>query len=238
MVDYLSQLSTNPLGSEESSMYTQLEARQPFQPLFQSEKSTSAKRFSGYRFIGLLTLLLVGWLLLHWRLSPLSLPPIWQELLTLLEMAGVATVTWVWVALWWQHRSPEAPIVPAFDKAELYDLSPTEFEQYVARLFQRKGYRVHQRGRRGDMGVDLEITQRRGKRAIVQCKRYRKTVGPDVVRELYGTLIHERVAHAFLVTTADISTAARDWASGKPMTLIDGDTLVQIATALALDEPS
>jgi restriction system protein len=71
-----------------------------------------------------------------------------------------------------------------------------------------------------------------GKRAIVQCKRYRRPVGPDVVRELYGTLIHERVAHAFLVTTADISNSARQWAAGKPMTLIDGALLVQISARL------
>jgi hypothetical protein len=45
-------------------------------------------------------------------------------------------------------------------------------------------------------------------------------------------MIHERVHHAFLVTTADISDAARQWAKHKPMTLIDGATLVSIASAL------
>ena len=67
----------------------------------------------------------------------------------------------------------------------------------------------------------------------MQCKRYRNAIGPDIVRELFGTMIHEGVHHAFLVTTADISPAARDWASDKPMTLIDGLTLVKIAESLA-----
>ena len=78
----------------------------------------------------------------------------------------------------------------------------------------------------------LELRRRDGKKAIVQCKRYTNTVGPDVVRELYGTLMHERAAHAFLVTSAVISDSAREWARRKPMTLIDGATLVQIAAAL------
>jgi restriction endonuclease Mrr len=52
------------------------------------------------------------------------------------------------------------------------------------------------------------------------------------VRELLGTMIHEQVHHAFLVTTADISPAAREWAQTKPMTLIDGQTLVALAEAL------
>ena len=68
--------------------------------------------------------------------------------------------------------------------------------------------------------------------AIVQCKRYQNTVGAELVRELYGTLMHEKALHAFLITTADISSAAREWAQGKPITLIDGATLMAIAAAL------
>ena len=112
-------------------------------------------------------------------------------------------------------------------------MNPGDFEKYVAQLFRQKGYRVKLRGSKGDLGVDLELTKPGGKRAIVQCKRYHNTVGPKIVRELYGTLIHEQVAHAFLVTTADISDAARQWAQSKPITFIDGETLVKIAAALA-----
>jgi restriction system protein len=82
------------------------------------------------------------------------------------------------------------------------------------------------------MGVDVMLTKENGQRAVVQCKRYRHTVGPDIVRELFGTMVHERVHHAFLVTTADISDGARDWAADKPLTLIDGTLLVQIVAAL------
>jgi restriction system protein len=88
------------------------------------------------------------------------------------------------------------------------------------------------RGRSGDHGVDLELTAPDRRHAIVQCKRYRDTVGEEIVRSLFGTMLHETAYHAFLVTTADISEAARIWAAGKPLTLIDGPTLVQIATSL------
>ena len=54
----------------------------------------------------------------------------------------------------------------------------------------------------------------------------------DTVRELSGPLLHGLVRHAFLVTTADISDGARDWAADKPLTLIDGKTLVAIAREL------
>jgi restriction system protein len=150
------------------------------------------------------------------------------EFVTLVELALGFTLVFIWSAVWWRQRQQTHSGLVRLDREELQALHPREFEQYVARLFRRKGYRVKLRGRSGDQGVDLELIQPSGKRAVVQCKRYQRTISPDVVRDLYGTLIHERVAHAFLVTTADISAASREWAAGKPITLIDGEALGRI----------
>ena len=57
-------------------------------------------------------------------------------------------------------------------------------------------------------------------------------MGEKIIRDLFGTLLHERASRAFLVTTAEISDAAYKWSQGKPITLIDGETLVAIATSL------
>jgi hypothetical protein len=186
--------------------------------------------------LGGLTAVFLLWLLFHHLFDAgfARLPDLLAELVRLTEAAGLATLFALWGVWFWQGRRPVAtPSTPPHTLNELYALSPTEFEQYVAQLFRQKGYKVTQRGRSGDQGVDLELAQPGGKRAIVQCKRYQRAIGPDVVRELYGTLVHERVAHAFLVTTAPISDSARDWARGKPITLIDGKLLIEIATILA-----
>jgi restriction system protein len=163
------------------------------------------------------------------------LPALLVEWMTLVEVAGGFTLVLIWTAAWWQQYRQFNYTAPQLDPDRLYDLSPREFEQYVARLFRHKGYRVKLRGRSGDQGVDLELAQHDGRRAVVQCKRYQRTIGPDVVRDLYGTMMHEGVAHAFLVTTADISEASRQWAAGKPITLIDGQALARIAAALEID---
>ena len=179
-------------------------------------------------------LILLGWLFYRYALQPpwiTRLPSIVGESLFLLEAASVVTLAVLGGLIYWQWRR-QAAAVGTLSLPEIQALSPGGFEAYVAGLFRKKGYRVRQRGRRGDRGVDLELTHASGRRAIVQCKRYSRPIGPDIVRELFGTLIHERVHHAFLVTTADISDAAREWATGKPMTLIDGPTLVRIAAAL------
>ena len=179
-------------------------------------------------------ILLLFWLVYHYLVHPnwiARLPSLLGELLFLFEAASALTLGIVVALLWWRQRRPSSSIA-ALSVEEMVALSPAAFEQYVAALFRRKGYRVKLRGRSGDRGVDLELTRIGGRRAIVQCKRYRHTIGPDIVRELFGTMIHERVHHAFLVTTADISDAARQWATHKPMTLIDGPTLVDIASSL------
>jgi restriction system protein len=169
---------------------------------------------------------------------PLLLPGWMLEILEVAEVAGVVTMTILWAFLTWRTWTSQGGESRASDLyvrtlEEMYALSPADFEAYVADLFRRKGHRVTLRGRSGDLGVDLEIVDDRGRRAIVQCKRYQNTIGAEVIRELYGTFMHEKAVHAYLVTTADISEAAREWARGKPLTLIDGRLLEDIAHSLA-----
>ena len=193
----------------------------------------------GLMIIGGLTVWWLGWLVYRWLAKPTwlaLLPDVLMELLLLAETAGGFTLAFLWGGIglhYWRHsHRPGVGALTPMSRERLYTLSPKAFERYVAELFRQKGYRVAVRGRSGDLGVDLEVTDKERRRAIVQCKRYRDTVGAEVVRELYGTLIHEQVAHAFLVTTAEISDAAREWARGKPMTLVDGRMLVEIAASL------
>ncbi|MGB1250057.1 MAG: restriction endonuclease [Candidatus Promineifilaceae bacterium] len=188
---------------------------------------------------GLLTAAFLAWVIYRWIWTPIwfnALPQTGVEVFDLLEFGSAVAILTLWAfIIWWRaNNRPKAPSVSA-----IYTLDPYEFEAYVAELFRKKGYTVKQRGGAGDMGVDLEITRRNERKsAIVQCKRYRNTVGPNTVRELYGTFRHEKVNHAFLVTTAKISKGARSWAEGKPMTLIDGDALVVLAHKYDLKVPS
>jgi len=183
-------------------------------------------------FIGGMTAVFLLWLVYRLVVRPewaAHLPGVLGEMLHLAEAAGLVTLGLLWGVIWLRRGGATAVTIQPLDLAQLYHLSPAEFERYVAGLFRKKGYQVQMRGRSGDLGVDILLTKVDGRRAIVQCKRYRNKVGPDVVRELYGTLIHEQADHAFLVTTAEISASARRWTEGKPMTLIDGEELSYIA---------
>ncbi len=213
-------------------MIARLDSRfQSQSPRLRPSGGQRAPRKSGV-FIGGMTAVFLLWLTYRLVVQPewaTHLPGVLGEMLHLAEAAGLVTLGLLWGVVWLRRGGETAVTVQPLDLAQLYELSPAEFERYVAGLFRKKGYQVQMRGRSGDLGVDILLTKADGRRAIVQCKRYRNKVGPDVVRELYGTLIHEQADHAFLVTTADISASARRWAEGKPMTLIDGEELSYIA---------
>lgn len=113
--------------------------------------------------------------------------------------------------------------------AQMLALEPEEFEVWVGLLFQLGGYRVKNTQYVADHGIDVEVSGNGLRRGLVQCKRYRGTVGEPTIRDLYGTMVHEQADGAWLATTGAISRQARTWANGKPIELWDGQHLVALA---------
>ena len=103
------------------------------------------------------------------------------------------------------------------------DVSPQAFERQVASMFERKGYRVSNRRYSSDHGVDLLVWKGNDK-AVVQCKRYKGAVSEPVVRDLVGSMVHEGANKGYIITTGRFSQPAREWAQGKNIELIDGNS--------------
>jgi hypothetical protein len=93
------------------------------------------------------------------------------------------------------------------------------FERELARLFQTMGFQTIRKGGSGAGGVDLEIASG-GRRIIVQCKAQHKFVSPSAVRDLYGTLLHQKADEAWLVTTSGFFSGTKSFAYNKPIRLI------------------
>jgi restriction system protein len=155
--------------------------------------------------------------------------PVWVPLaaavLHMLALAGPVLIA--------QRNASKSALRRRFGRVrtlpEMLALDPAEFEVWIGMMFELNGFRVRNTQYSGDHGVDIEVSKPPIKTGLVQCKRYRGTVGEPVVRELYGTLIHERGDRAWLATTGAISRRAREWAAGKPIELWDGQRLVELA---------
>ena len=136
-------------------------------------------------------------------------------------LALIATIA----LLAWRNLKARTRFVGELALDELRALEPNAFEAWVASRFVAAGYRARTVGQTGDHGVDVVADGPRG-RVVAQAKRYGGTVGEPVVRDLRGAMIPSGAVHGFLVTTGTASAAARSWASGQPITIVDSRDVV------------
>ena len=100
----------------------------------------------------------------------------------------------------------------------VHALTPREFEELCAELFQRQGYEVTLTPKARDGGKDLYLAKADGFGSflyIVECKRYapNRPVDVGVIRSLYGVAQLERVTAAMTLTTSYFSKDAKDFAA-------------------------
>ncbi len=114
--------------------------------------------------------------------------------------------------------------------AQLTNLSPETFEEFVGEVFEVMGFEVQQVGGTGDEGADVRL--RRGELvAIVQCKYHKRgVVGSPELQKFLGSVHHAHAHKGFFVTTSTFSLAAEKFAADHPIELIDGPRLVELVT--------
>ncbi|MFC1429363.1 restriction endonuclease [Streptacidiphilus sp. N1-3] len=117
------------------------------------------------------------------------------------------------------------------EEPDLYEMDPIAFESLVADLFRAMGMQAVMTQRSNDGGVDVDAmdpTPIRGGRIVVQVKRYRNTVPPTAVRDLYGTVQDAGANKGVLVTTSGFGPSSYGFANGKPLELVSGGELVDL----------
>ncbi len=100
-------------------------------------------------------------------------------------------------------------------------LTPAELEKFTAQVFKKMGYRVTHTGQAADHGIDVHMVNPKGQIEVVQCKQWNRPVGEPEVRDLSGVMVKERAVRGFLVAPHGFSVAARRWAKGTPIMLVD-----------------
>lgn len=117
----------------------------------------------------------------------------------------------------------------------LAEMDWEDFEHLVRQIFEWEfedaGGEVNVTQASRDGGVDAIISDPdpiRGGKIIVQAKRYTNTVGVSAVRDLYGTIINEGANKGILITTSDYGPDAYKFATGKPITLLNGGHLLYL----------
>jgi restriction system protein len=110
----------------------------------------------------------------------------------------------------------------------LRGMKPKEFEEYIADLFSRMGYKTKVVGGAYDEGVDV-IAEKDGIRHHIQCKKFiTKEVGPSAIRDFYGAIANKLAdGKSYFVTTNKFTLEAERFAEDKPIELVDGFKLIK-----------
>ncbi len=146
-----------------------------------------------------------------------------------------------------RNKKEDAP--PGLEELEWQDnalevvksISPDAFERLCQRILRESGFtHVQVTGRSGDGGVDGKGVVRIGGmlsfHVIFQCKRYKGSISPSVVRDFRGAMVG-RADKGLLITTGTFTREARKEAQRdgtSPIDLIDGDDLVLMLKELGL----
>jgi hypothetical protein len=106
---------------------------------------------------------------------------------------------------------------------DLQGLTADAFRGLITSLFTRDGYKVSRRKGYGEFDMALQMP---GSNDVVQNIRCKTNIGPPVIREFYKSMRQAEAQHGFVITTAAFTHSAREFADGKPITLIDGQYLL------------
>ncbi len=119
------------------------------------------------------------------------------------------------------------PFLEASVPARFQDVSPFDFEDFVAHLFYEAGYEVEQTDYTGDFGADMIIGMD-GKRTVVQVKRYQSgaSVGVHDLNQVVAAQKFYQADQAMIVATTSFTSSARKVAVQAEVVLWDWDRLL------------
>lgn len=108
---------------------------------------------------------------------------------------------------------------------EVDKMSGRKFEEYLQALLKAKGYYAELTPASGDYGADL-ILSTKGKKIIIQAKRYTKNVGVKAVQEIASAKSHYKADECWVITNSFFTEQAKKLASSNQVKLVDRKQLM------------
>jgi restriction system protein len=115
------------------------------------------------------------------------------------------------------------------------DMDPIDYEEMVADCLTDLGWQTRLTKGSGDQGIDV-VAEMRGKRVVIQCKRYASSIGNSAVQEAYAGKSFENADYAAVVSNAKFTRGARQLAASTNVILLHHDELTQLEPKIFSDE--
>ena len=132
------------------------------------------------------------------------------------------------MACWLLYRSLEnSKTLPSYDLSEIDALEGSEFEEYIASLFCRLGYKAHPTKKSRDFGVDV-VAHKGSESLAIQTKRYSQAVNLKAVQEVVAGMHKYSCNKSMVVTNNYFTSSAVELAEHSSCELIDRDGLARL----------
>ena len=116
-------------------------------------------------------------------------------------------------------------------------MSGYDFENHVAELYRRLGYRTEVTRMGGDQGVDV-IAENSQQRIGIQCKQRSDVVGNEAVQQALAGRTYYDCSHAAVICTTTFSKPAQELAARASVQLIEGNAYAAMVNEFhPLDRP-
>jgi Holliday junction resolvase-like predicted endonuclease len=128
--------------------------------------------------------------------------------------------------------SPQPNVIEKLRATDWY-----QFEKVVGLIYESQGYRLTRRGGANpDGGIDLLI-EKDGVLAAVQCKRWKKwKVDVPKVRELIGSMTHEKLPRGVIVALNGFTEEAKQLAATHQIEIVHDETLEGMVNSLTAED--
>ena len=134
------------------------------------------------------------------------------------------------------YRLLQETMDPAMRFGIMRRMNAFAFEELVVYALRRKGYRAwHGRRYTGDGGIDGYVRVR-GRKCLLQDKRYSRTINPDHVRA-FSELCRQKGCHGYFVHTGRTGGKSRESCDTRMVTFISGDRLLDLMDKRSGDFP-
>lgn len=132
--------------------------------------------------------------------------------------------------LWKASPGVEAPSPDKWSLDLLRAIDWKRFEEVCADYFRVLGFHATTKTHGPDGGVDVVLYEPQDKSKVmnvVQCKQWKRQVGPKLLRELLGVMTDMKVGRGTFVTSSTFNEEARRIAAENGIHLIDGQGFLE-----------
>lgn len=110
------------------------------------------------------------------------------------------------------------------DIEDLDKMTGVQFEDFLKRFFETRGFKVKTTKASNDQGCDL-VLQKLGEKTSVQARRYTGTIGNDAIQQVVASLKFYDCERALVITTSKFTKAAEKLAEANHVELWDREVL-------------